>query len=130
MEPLGDLERAVLEMMAEGDAPEMRKLQEQLAGCVVRSRELTGVGFFTSLEVDRASVAPVERLPTPFGDVYAEIEGLAHGAGFLLWIKDGYVDTLEGHSYDEPWPDVIGAFTLLPWSQFEGKSATPPAADD
>ena len=129
MESLSDFERAVLEMMADGETPQLRRLREQLASCVVRSREFTGVGFFTSLEVDRASVAPVEGLPTPFGDVHAEIEGLAHGAGFLLWIKDGYVDALEGHSYGEPWPDLIGAFTLLPRSQVEGKSATPPPSD-
>jgi hypothetical protein len=88
MEPLSALERAVLEKMAEGEAPQMRRLQEQLASCVVRNREFTGVGFFTSLEADRASVTPIEGLPTPFGDVDAEIEGLAPGASFVLWNRE------------------------------------------
>ncbi|MCD6021018.1 MAG: hypothetical protein K0R20_728 [Actinomycetia bacterium] len=54
--------------------------------------------------------------------------GLRPGPASSCGIENGYVDTLEGF-YDEPWPDVIGAFTVLPWSEFEGKSATPPPPD-
>jgi hypothetical protein len=78
MEPLDDLERAVLEMLVAGDAPSTRRLQEQFAACRVGARERTGVG----------------------------------GAGFLLTIADGYLDELEGYSYDEPWPGEIVSFTL------------------
>ena len=46
------------------------------------------------------------------GDVYAEIPGLEHGAGFVLYIKDGYLDMLEGYSYDEPWPSSVEGFAL------------------
>jgi hypothetical protein len=53
---------------------------------------------------------------------------LRPGPASSCGIENGYVDTLEGF-YDEPWPDVIGAFTVLPWSEFEGKSATPPPPD-
>jgi hypothetical protein len=39
------------------------------------------------------------------GDVGATIEGVNHGAGFLIFVRDGYLKFLEGYTYDEPWPD-------------------------
>jgi hypothetical protein len=40
------------------------------------------------------------------------MDGLEHGAGFELLVKDGYLRMLEGYSYDEPWPDSIHTFDL------------------
>ena len=99
-------------MLAAGETPPMRQLQEQIANCAVQSRELTGVGFFTTLDADRGSVAAVEELPGAFGDVRAEIEALAHGAGFVFFIEDGYLHTLEGYPFDEPWPELIRGFSV------------------
>jgi len=47
-----------------------------------------------------------------FGDVAAQVPGLKHDAGFLLFIKDGYIDFLEAYTYDEPWPTKIEKFDL------------------
>ncbi|MDZ4155408.1 MAG: hypothetical protein U1E09_02545, partial [Methylococcales bacterium] len=47
-----------------------------------------------------------------FGDVIGEIPELLSGAGFLLYIKNGVLDMLEGYSYDEPWPSSIDTFNL------------------
>lgn len=72
---------------------------------------MTGVGFFTTLEVDR-SRAPAIHGSARFGDVDATIEGLQHGAGFVVRIEDGYLADLEGFSYEEPWPTSIRDFQL------------------
>ena len=45
-------------------------------------------------------------------DVLADVEGLNHGAGFVLYVRNGVMDLLEGYCYDEPWPPVVGAFAL------------------
>ena len=45
-------------------------------------------------------------------DVTVEIEGLRHGAGFVLFLGDGLLDMLEGYSYGEPWPSRVGRFSL------------------
>jgi len=42
----------------------------------------------------------------------ADIEGLAHGAGFTLFLRDGVIDMLEGFSYDEPWPKEVARFQV------------------
>jgi len=111
--PLNRLEAAVIEMLLRGDHPALAALREQVAHCQVTDREMTGVGFFTKLSVGRSSPpAPALRGIVRLGDVEADIEGLEHGAGFVLVIEDGSLRELEGYSYDEPWPATIGAFSV------------------
>ena len=73
-------------------------------------RECTGVGFYCDIEVD--SNAPTVRGDFHIGDVHGELDGLAHGAGFVLFIRCGRVSMLEGFTYDEPWPGQIQGFSL------------------
>ena len=109
---LTPLERAVLEKLFAGEHPVLAALRTQLEASKVARRELTGVGFFVDFTVPRTvPPAPVgERLS--FGDVHAELEGLAHGAGFLAFVEEGYLTLLEGFSYDEPWPASTDRFLL------------------
>jgi hypothetical protein len=112
------LERAVLNALLAGEHPSLEALRAQLRTGCVRKRELTGCGFLTELEVDRR-LAPARVLPElRLGDVDARIAGLEHGAGFVLLVKEGYLDVLEGYSYDEPWPALADEFSL----SYEGGS--------
>jgi hypothetical protein len=110
---LQPLEEAVLGKLLDGKHPVLTALRRQLLGLQVTERKLTGVGFFTTFSMtDRGLLAEVPPGASPFGDVEATISGLEHGAGFLLWLADGRVDVLEGYSYDEPWPEHVGEFSL------------------
>lgn len=92
--------------------PLMDTFREQLAVCRIKSRELTGVGFFTHIVVpQRLAVPGIGRLT--LSDVAADIDGVQHGAGFVLFIEDGMLDLLEGFTYDEPWPDRVERFTVM-----------------
>jgi hypothetical protein len=51
-------------------------------------------------------------LDAKFGDVVAALPGLTNGAGFLLYLKDGLLDMLEGYSFDEAWPVSTDVFEL------------------
>src|SRR5712692_181798 len=113
METMSPLERAVLEKLLAGDNPVLAALRRQLEVAGVGERDFTGVGFMTTLTVpEEAPRAPVQSHVIRMGDVSAEIDGLKHSAGFLLYIQDGALDALEGYTYDEPWPDTIRRFTL------------------
>jgi hypothetical protein len=105
-ETLTDFEKALLQKLLAGDHPALVNLRAQANTARLVSRENTGVGFSCDFEVPRD--AP---LVTPanfeLNDVDAAIEGLEHGAGFLLFVRDGRITMLEGYSYDEPWPNVI-----------------------
>lgn len=106
------LEREVLRMLLAGDDWVLANLRTQLNLAERSRRRKSGVGFFTDFDVPEA----VARLPgnpsIRFGDVIAEIEGLQHGAGFVLFVSDGVLTVLEGYTYDEPWPQKIGRYHL------------------
>lgn len=109
---LNDLERAAIRALLAGEHPVLAALREQFEECRFKSRELTGVGFFTYVEVDRGKHTPAScREQVVLSDVDAEIPGLKSGAGFLLFVVDGYLDILEACTYDEPWP----AGEILAW---------------
>ena len=92
------LERAVLRAICEMHSADQTALEAQLSTANVLSRENTGAGFFTRFVVDHDSGAAVggARLKDGPG---ARIEGLDHGMGFILWLKEGYADCLEGYSF-------------------------------
>lgn len=97
----------------EGAHPTLEVLREQLRRCVVRKRSHSGVGFFTELSIDPSTpAAPTSREEMRIGDVAASVKGLKHGAGFVVLVRGGYLDMLEGYSYDEPWPDDIEEFRI------------------
>jgi hypothetical protein len=111
MKELTSLEREVLRMLLAGDDELLSILRAQLETATVAKREMTGVGFYTTFEI--SPVAPrAGNLAFRFGDVEASIRGLKHGAGFLLFVKLGALEMLEGYTYDEPWPPDTSEFTL------------------
>jgi len=81
-------------------------LECQISSATILKRENTGAGFYTYCAVDRTSNAPVEGLNLRHGPM-AKIDGLDHGMGFILWLKDGYLDCLEGYSYEENTTAVV-----------------------
>jgi len=110
---LTTLEREVLYKLLAGNQPIIRDLRLQLTTIEVDRREFTGVGFFSYFRVDDSLIThQLLGKSFHFGDVVADIEGLKHGAGFVLFVKDGAIDNLEGYSYDEKWPDDIRKFKL------------------
>ena len=116
MKALSDLERAVLLRLLEGDDPVVRALRDQVAAAAVREREFTGVGFFTYVVVggaDPVSLPDGVVQPPIVGDVRIEAENLQHGAGFVLFVKSGLLDLLEGYTFGhEPWPDELGRYVV------------------
>jgi hypothetical protein len=58
----------------------------------------------------------VRRLPINrrivLSHVAADIPGAESGAGFVLFIKNGVLDALEGCMFDGSWPENIPSFRL------------------
>ena len=113
MDALTPLEAAVLEKVLSGESPVLGALRAQARAAQVRQRDLTGVGFMTSLEVPSTLArAPLCAGEACFGDVAAKIPGLKHGAGFLFFVRDGRLDAVEGYTYGEAWPQEVATFSL------------------
>jgi len=105
-----DLEHAVLNKLLAGDHPVLEVLRQQFTQARLAKRVQTGKGFYCEIEVD--ADAPKVRTDFHLSDVDGDIEGLSHGAGFVLFVRDGCLSMLEGYAYDEPWPDTIRKFSL------------------
>lgn len=105
------LETDVLETLIQAHPDHSELLYEQLGQASIASRRRTGLGFFLNF-----SLAP-ERLFDPLNfelnDVYGDLTGLEHGAGFILFIRGGKIDFLEGHGFDEPWPATDGKHVVF-----------------
>ena len=104
-----DMERLAMEYLLRGDHPVLGVLRGQLTVAAVAGRHFSGVGFFTQFEVPAA--AP--RLSSPrrvvIRDVYAEVVGLQHPVGFILFVEAGVLDTLECFIHDAAWPEEARA---------------------
>ena len=106
MNNLTTLETEVMHMLLDGNDSTMQILRNQLKNCTVH-REESGVGVYLKFQV----FPDTQKIPGEksfrLGDVQAEISGLKHGAGSLLFINKGFLDMLEMYSYDEPWPKKL-----------------------
>jgi len=80
-------------------------LEAQLATATLSSRENTGAGFYTRFAVERASSALTGERSRAGPET--KIDGLSHGMGFVLWLKEGYADCLEGYSYAESTTGIL-----------------------
>lgn len=110
---LEPLELAVLRKLLDGKHPVLAALRDQIQGLNVKSRKLTGAGFFLELSTAPAACpAPLGSKNFRIGDVQATLAGLKHGAGFLLYVEDGLLHMLEGYSYEEAWPPEALGFSL------------------
>lgn len=85
------------------------KLLKQFKSASLKSRKMTGVGFFTYFQVPE-TIEPVRPTENPFGNAEMEVGGLKYGCGFILFLKDDYIDFLECYTYVEPWPEKNRTF--------------------
>ena len=112
MNELTKFEKEAMSMLLCGDDDVLENLREQFKICKVKNKENTGHGFFIDFELPpdwfKVSIAKSFN----FGDVGANLPELCHGAGFVLFVKDGCLDILEAFSYDGPWPESIIDFEL------------------
>lgn len=90
--PVNALEKAVLQAVCQS-ALNVADLEAQLKGVLARSRENTGVGFYTKLQPNGAAKSIRNEV---IGGVFAKIKGLENPMTFVLYIHNGYVDILEG----------------------------------
>ena len=112
-----NLEQAVLTFLLDGTDPVLGALRKQFAAAKIIQREYTGVGFFLSFAIPDIQSLINNLYPVKtdfcFGDVGASIPGLEGGASFVLWVKSGYLHSLEAYTYAELWPTHIDAFSLF-----------------
>jgi hypothetical protein len=116
--PLTSFERRILEAFLEGTEPQLQVLRQQAAAAMVAQRTHTGVGAYIdfSIPADLPSVSPASIV---FGDVDAEVDGVADGVTSLLYVISGRLHVLEFATYVGTWPEEprlmnLGYFREVP----------------
>src|SRR5258706_3245320 len=104
-------EKALLDALLAGDHPFLAALRGQYARATPTCRELSGAGLFLNFQVppDEPDVAPRN---FEIGDVYFDLDGLPHGGGALLFVRDGFISFLEAFSHDGDWPERTDTFAI------------------
>jgi hypothetical protein len=108
-----DFENEVIKMILDNNIDKMDILREQYKISQVLKRKFTGCGFFSTFIInDTEKKLQFEELNIELSCL-GEIEGVENGVGFILFIRDGYIDVLEGYTYgEETWPEEIGKYKL------------------
>ena len=107
------LEQKVIEAILEGNEENKKILLEQYKKSKISEREFSEVGFFTSFSVSSDSKQIESKSMTLGETVHANIPSLKNGAGFVLFIRNGKIDVLEGFTYGEKWPKKITDFEII-----------------
>jgi hypothetical protein len=107
------LEKAVMEKLLGGNHPVLEALRSQMRSASIKERKQTGTGFYLQFKLPRNAIrTSIKENSFHFGDVVATIPGLNNGAGFVLLITNGLLDSLEGYAFEEEWPSMIDTFEL------------------
>ena len=102
MAGLSHLEAAVLQEHCNQLGPQdAAALRAQISNISILCRKNTGAGFFTYFSIEKDS-APQIRSDTRDCCVVAKVNGVENALGFILWLKDGYIDFLEGYTMALP----------------------------
>jgi hypothetical protein len=90
-----ELERQLAQSLLCGDHPSLSALRTQWELADVKSREFSSGGFFTNFSIPATAPNLGQNSNFEIGDVNGEISGVA--CGFLLFVRNGLIDFLEGH---------------------------------
>jgi len=107
---LGKLINKAMDLLLDGDNQVLETLRNQLMFASISIIENTGVGLFVGYEVPK-NIVNMEsgniKKDFVFGDVHGEVGGIYGAIGFLIFVKDGYLKTLEIYSIgSEFWGQV------------------------
>lgn len=94
-----ELEVLIMNKLLEGEL--FADLRNQYKSATIRSREFTGVGFFTTFDVQ--NYTPQYSFSGRIDDVAIEFPDSKGDACFILYIENGIIDTLEGFTIGEDW---------------------------
>ncbi|BCW88762.1 hypothetical protein sos41_19040 [Alphaproteobacteria bacterium SO-S41] len=109
------LERDLVDAIERSDSPYAAGFAAQVALARVTERENTGVGFITTIDIDRRNCAPLSAYRAVEGELtdwivfHVEIAGLKRGLHASIGLRDGYFRQIEGMAYGD---DGLGTLSL------------------
>lgn len=108
-----EFEKVVMDKLLFGENQVLEILRKQYRSSTVVSRKFDGVGFFTHFKIDEEL-----KIKNDFGMEIDDICGLYEGdsnkdVDFVLFIRNGLIDCLEGATIGEQWPTDYEKINLV-----------------
>ncbi len=66
--------------------------------------QMTGSGFVVNYKLDRDAIPLEGETSFRLGDVNGNAAGVPDGLGFVLFVRNGLISSLEGYVYAGGWP--------------------------
>ena len=123
---LNQFEFSALAYILQGDFEVLELLRYQATKIVSIKRWYSGVGFAHSFVLDKAGLintSSIRGVKDNFEitDVKAYLNNGSYNVGVYLFVRDGYIDWLEGVNYcTDDWPDAIHDYRFQ-YSSKDGK---------
>ncbi len=107
-----EFENKVMNALLKGESEVLQILRRQYEAARIESREFTGVGFFTDFIIDDQKLKlNIDKFN--FGDVYGGYNENDLKIGFILFIENGYISSLEGYVLEDIiWPENYNILNL------------------
>jgi hypothetical protein len=78
----------------------------------VACREFTGAGFLTEFEQSQELKLFEDSVSLRWGKVGARLNVSKLETGYVVYVDNGYLTTVEGYTYGDEWPDSIDSIDL------------------
>jgi hypothetical protein len=116
-----ELENGLMTMFLSGNEPLLKDLRDQYSNSRIKLRKYTGAGFYTYFTIKQDTKPLVNRMNFEITDISATVRKVKYALGFVLFIRNGYIDWLEGYTMSlDDWPDDYSNVELF-YSYPEGK---------
>jgi hypothetical protein len=107
-----DLEKLVVGTMLTDHELKPVRSTVNFDAVAVSDRELTGVGFLTEFERSEELKLFDADVSLRWGKAGARLNASKVETGYLVYVDDGYVTTVEGYTYGDEWPDQVEQIEL------------------
>jgi len=107
-----ELEKIVIERMLVDRTLTPLKLAVDFDRVSIRDREFTGAGFLTEFERSEELKLFDDKTSLRWGKVGARLNASELETGYLIYVDDGFLTTIEGYTYGEEWPHQIEQIDL------------------
>jgi hypothetical protein len=107
-----ELEKIVIERMLVDRTLKPVKLAVDFDRVSIRDREFTGAGFLTEFERSEELKLFDDKTSLRWGKVGARLNASELETGYLIYVDDGFLTTIEGYTYGEEWPHQIEQIDL------------------
>ena len=107
-----ELEKLVIESLLADDELKPVRSTVNFEAVFASDREFTGAGFLTAFERTEELRLFESNVSLRWGKVGARLNASKVETGYLVYVDDGYLTTVEGYTYGDEWPESVDEIEL------------------